>query len=113
MSSSLQQPRCRDLKPLLQRLFAQQFEDFAVDQGLLDRIGGRIDRVMGNTHNFIEFKAGDHDAMTDELGDLIFVMVNLARKMKVDPENALRRTVRRFIDRFGYIEESLKKQGLE
>jgi tetrapyrrole methylase family protein/MazG family protein len=58
-----------------------------------------------------EFDAGDKEGMTDEMGDLIFAMVNLARKMKVDPERALKRTVARFIDRFGYIETSLKKQG--
>lgn len=58
-----------------------------------------------------EFDADNGDGMIDELGDLIFVMVNLARKLKVDPEYALRRTVKRFIDRFGHIEDSLKKQG--
>ncbi len=58
-----------------------------------------------------EFKAEDKDRMTDELGDLMFVMVNLARKVDVDPEHALRRTVGRFIDRFGHIEETLKGRG--
>jgi tetrapyrrole methylase family protein/MazG family protein len=58
-----------------------------------------------------EFNGGNREGMIDEMGDLIFVMVNLARKMKVDPEYALRRTVRRFIDRFGYIEDCLKKDG--
>lgn len=58
-----------------------------------------------------EFAAGDADGMSDELGDLIFALVNLARKVGVDPEHALRRTVLRFIDRFGYIEENLRKSG--
>jgi len=60
-----------------------------------------------------ELEKGNREGLIDEMGDLIFVLVNLARKLKVDPEYALRRTVRRFIDRFGYIEESIKKQGRE
>lgn len=58
-----------------------------------------------------EFGNGDQERMIDEMGDLIFVMVNLARKLNIDPENALKRTSQRFIDRFGYIERSLKKRG--
>ncbi|MCK5126908.1 MAG: nucleoside triphosphate pyrophosphohydrolase [candidate division Zixibacteria bacterium] len=58
-----------------------------------------------------EFDAGDKERMSDELGDLLFVLVNLARKVDVDPEHALRQTVGRFIQRFGYIEDSLKSRG--
>ena len=58
-----------------------------------------------------EFDVNDGDRMTHELGDLIFALVNLARKIGIDPEYALRRTVDRFIARFGHIEESLKRQG--
>ena len=58
-----------------------------------------------------EFGANNKEGMTDEMGDIIFAMVNLARKTGIDPEHALRRTVDRFIQRFGYIEDSLKRQG--
>jgi tetrapyrrole methylase family protein/MazG family protein len=58
-----------------------------------------------------EFDVGNKDGMTDEMGDLIFALVNLARKIGVDPEYALRQTVKRFIERFEYIEENLKKRG--
>jgi tetrapyrrole methylase family protein/MazG family protein len=58
-----------------------------------------------------EFDADDRERMTDELGDLMFALVNLARKSGIDPETALRRTVNRFIVRFGHIEASLKKRG--
>ena len=58
-----------------------------------------------------EFSGEDNDGMARELGDLIFALVNLARKTGIDPEHALRGTVRRFTDRFAYIEESLKKRG--
>ncbi|MFH1700164.1 MAG: nucleoside triphosphate pyrophosphohydrolase [Candidatus Zixiibacteriota bacterium] len=58
-----------------------------------------------------EFNENNKERMADELGDLIFALVNLARKLKIDPESALRRTVDRFIIRFGYIEKTLKSHG--
>lgn len=47
-----------------------------------------------------------------EFGDLIFAVVNAARLYGVDPENALERTNRKFIQRFNFIEKSLKEKGL-
>jgi MazG family protein len=46
-----------------------------------------------------------------EIGDLLFVLVNLARFVKVDPEQALRRTNAKFRERFGYIERKLAERG--
>lgn len=46
-----------------------------------------------------------------ELGDLLFAAVNVARFIDADPEEALTRTNRKFIERFRYIEDSLHKQG--
>jgi tetrapyrrole methylase family protein/MazG family protein len=51
------------------------------------------------------------ERLEDELGDLLFVIVNLARFLKVDPEQALRRTNRKFRERFGYVERGLKEKG--
>ena len=53
----------------------------------------------------------DRRHITEEIGDLLFVVVNLARRLHVDPEVALRRTNRKFIRRFRYIEEQIKQQG--
>jgi MazG family protein len=47
----------------------------------------------------------------EELGDLLFVIVNLARFLKVDPEQALRKTNRKFRTRFGYVERKLREAG--
>ena len=47
----------------------------------------------------------------EELGDLFFVLVNLSRVLKIDPEKALRKTVKKFMQRFHYIETSLHQQG--
>ena len=49
--------------------------------------------------------------MEDELGDVLFVLVNLARKLKIDPEAALRRTNRKFERRFREIETRLAARG--
>jgi ATP diphosphatase len=51
------------------------------------------------------------DAVEDEFGDLFFALVNLARRLEVDPETALRRTNRKFERRFREIENRLKAQG--
>lgn len=51
------------------------------------------------------------DAIEDEFGDLLFVMANLARHMKIDPEAALRRTNAKFTRRFGRIEDWLREAG--
>ena len=47
----------------------------------------------------------------DEVGDLFFVLVNIARYLSVDPESALRKTNRKFRRRFGYLEQQLRTQG--
>ena len=54
---------------------------------------------------------GDPDALEDELGDLLFVCVNLARFMKVNPEQALKRTNHKFDARFRAIERVLEREG--
>src|SRR5581483_9341285 len=48
-------------------------------------------------------RQASHDELENEVGDLLFVLVNLARFMKVDPEQALRRTNTKFRKRFAYI----------
>ena len=52
-----------------------------------------------------EIAAGDTDRIESEFGDVLFSMVNYARFLKVNPENALERTNKKFITRFQYLEE--------
>lgn len=49
--------------------------------------------------------------LEDEMGDVLFALVNLARFLKVNPEDALRRATDRFADRFHYIEAEASRQG--
>jgi MazG family protein len=55
--------------------------------------------------------SGDQDHIAEEMGDILFVMANLARKLKVDPEEALRRANAKFTRRFQYIERKLAEAG--
>lgn len=55
--------------------------------------------------------AGGTDAIKDEMGDMLFAMVNLARHAGVDPEAALRGTNEKFVRRFTHLEEALKAEG--
>lgn len=55
--------------------------------------------------------SGNHDEIEAEMGDLLFSVINAARLYKVNPENALERTNRKFIDRFNFIEEKAKEAG--
>jgi MazG family protein len=54
---------------------------------------------------------GDQEHIAEEMGDILFVMANLARKLKVDPEEALRRANAKFTRRFQYIESKLAEAG--
>lgn len=56
-------------------------------------------------------QSDDRSRISDELGDLIFAAVNLARQTKTDPEQALRGTNTKFRRRFNHIEESLNASG--
>ena len=58
-----------------------------------------------------EIAAGDKAKAREELGDLLFVCANLARKLDVDPEDTLRVANAKFVRRFGFIERALAAQG--
>jgi len=56
----------------------------------------------------VEIAKGDQDAIENEFGDVLFSMINYARFLKVNPENALERTNKKFIKRFQYLEGKAK-----
>jgi ATP diphosphatase len=58
-----------------------------------------------------EMDRADRDRMEEEYGDLLFVLANLARHLKVDPESALRRANAKFDRRFRAIEQALAREG--
>lgn len=80
-----------------------------VDQ-VFDKLHEEIDELK-EAWQAAESGQGDHDAVEDELGDLLFVCVNLARFMKVNPEQAVGRTNHKFEARFRAIEKALERDG--
>ena len=58
-----------------------------------------------------ELQGADKARLQDEVGDLLFVLANLARKLDLDPEAALRHANHKFTRRFGHIEEQADLAG--
>lgn len=61
----------------------------------------------------VEIDANNKDKIEAEFGDVLFSMINYARFLKVDPENALERTNKKFIKRFQFLEAKAKELGKE
>jgi len=72
---------------------------------------GKIDEELGEVRRALS--GGDLESIRDEVGDLLFSMVMLARKLDVDPEAALERTNRKFVRRFAAVEQTLARDGLD
>jgi MazG family protein len=75
-------------------------------------IQGALDKVNEEWQEF--HQALEHSGSADweeELGDLLFSLVNVARYLSIDPERALRRTIYKFIKRFHVVERTLAKAG--
>jgi len=92
---------------------AQQITSRAAQVGFdWENAGQVLDKLREELAEFDQARAhGSHEEMEDELGDLLFVLVNLARFVKVDPEQALRKTNAKFRRRFGYVEQKLADRG--
>jgi len=71
----------------------------------------KIEEELGELRAEITAGTVEQARLTDELGDVLFAVANLARHCKVDPEAALRATNDKFERRFGYIERRLAEQG--
>src|SRR6056297_317801 len=72
----------------------------------------KIDEELLELKDEINHKEGvskNLDKIEEEFGDLLFAMVNVARFLKIDPENALRKATSKFIKRFRYMEDTIKK----
>jgi len=77
-------------------------------------IGPVIDKIeeeLGELRHELDAGQKDQARITDELGDVLFAVANLARHCRVDPEAALRSTNDKFERRFRYLEQRLVEQG--
>lgn len=85
---------------------AQVGFEWADVAGALDKVQEEVDELRQ------EVAAGtDRSAMEQEIGDLLFCLVNVCRYLRIDPENALRLTNAKFERRFRYVEQQLRQQG--
>ena len=97
--------------PALARSFRLQEKASKVgfDWPKIDDVWSKIEEEI------LEFKEAskenNQEQMEEELGDLLFAIVNYARFLKINPENALRKTSQKFIRRFQYIEEKMKENN--
>lgn len=77
-----------------------------------DDVADAFKKVEEEQQELLEvYKTGEKERIQEELGDLLFAVVNVARFLGVDPEDALNSTSRKFIGRFGFIEESAMGEG--
>jgi uncharacterized protein YabN with tetrapyrrole methylase and pyrophosphatase domain len=75
-------------------------------------IQGALDKVEEEWQEFRQaLTSSPSAAQEEELGDLLFALVNVARFLNIDSEGALRRTMYKFIKRFHVVERTLAKQG--
>ncbi|MFN0278698.1 MAG: nucleoside triphosphate pyrophosphohydrolase [Pyrinomonadaceae bacterium] len=74
-----------------------------------DQIFDKFDEELNELKAAI--KTGKIEDAAEEIGDLLFVVMNLARHLDVEPETALKKTNRKFRQRFKFIEDELKKNG--
>ncbi len=108
----------KDLPALMK---AEKIQNKAAKVGFdWDDLGGPLQKVKEEFREFEEAlnEAGapdkaspGWDRMEDEFGDILFALVNVGRFLEIQPEQALRRTITKFSDRFRYMEARVKEQG--
>lgn len=75
-------------------------------------VRGKIEEELNEiSAAMLEPAEGRQDRLEDEIGDLLFAVINLGRKLGVDAETALRGTNRKFRSRFAHVERELLKDG--
>ncbi|MDD4569387.1 MAG: nucleoside triphosphate pyrophosphohydrolase [Tepidanaerobacteraceae bacterium] len=79
-----------------------------------DNVNGALDKVYEELDELKEvYNTGISDKIREEMGDLIFACVNVARFLEVEPELALKDAVKKFIRRFNYVEDAATKSDTD
>jgi tetrapyrrole methylase family protein/MazG family protein/ATP diphosphatase len=99
-------PMTRAVK--LQKRAARVGFDWDSPDPVLAKVHEELDEVTSE----LTARPSDHERIADEIGDLLFAVVNLARKSGIDPDQALRRTNGKFTRRFKGIESRAHKEGV-
>jgi tetrapyrrole methylase family protein/MazG family protein len=107
----------RALPPLdrawkLQKKAAKAGFDWPDVQGVIGKIEEELREVEEARIEGVN-NVASHEAVEEELGDLLFSVVNLCRYLKIEPSVALQRTNTKFVKRFTHVEQEMKKAGYE
>jgi len=96
-------------------LRARRIQDRAAKVGFeWAHAGEAAEKAREEVTEFLEArKEGDSERVAEELGDLLFALVNVARYSKICPEEALTGTIQKFLTRFRYIEDELRRLGTD
>lgn len=96
-------------------IIAQRIQEKAASVGFdWDDLAPAVAKVKEEFNEFEEsYKKHDKKEMESELGDIIFAVVNIARKSEIDAESALKKTIKKFRNRFQQIEKYHKDKDLD
>ena len=76
--------------------------------------GGVVEKIKEEVAELeIEIRSRDKDRISDEIGDILFTIVNLSRHTDIDSEKSLKDTCKKFITRFDYMEKYAEENGLD
>lgn len=94
-------------------IVAQRIQEKAASVGFdwktLEPVFDKIEEEIQECKKAIKNK--DHDNIEEEIGDILFSVINLSRKLDIDAETSLRRTIKKFNSRFQFVEKNLKNEG--
>ena len=79
--------------------------DWRTAEDVLEKVREEVEELA------VEVKSRDKQKQAEEIGDLLFVVASLARKLEIDPEQALKISLRKFHERFKYIEKQVLASG--
>jgi tetrapyrrole methylase family protein/MazG family protein len=96
-------------------IYAQRTQEKAASVGFdwpdVEPVLDKLDEEEKELHEALA--TGDNRLIKEEVGDLLFTLVNLSRKLHIDAESALKETSRKFHRRFNYIEEHYRQNGAD
>jgi len=95
----------------LQKKAAKVGFDWPDDQGVMSKIREELSEVKDELHAFGEGSTNEREKLAEEIGDLLFSVVNLARRHELDPEIILESTNVKFETRFAAMDNALQKKG--
>jgi tetrapyrrole methylase family protein / MazG family protein len=90
-------------------LLAQKASHLGFDWPDFSGVLKKMDEELGEFREALSLR--NRRRIAEEMGDLLFVLVNVGRFLEIDPEKALKGTIEKFCARFQYIETSLRRAG--